>query len=410
MRPAFSFSDKALRSLRSLLQFLARQPRYRLITGFVVFLLLVGAFSGRRATQPEVEIGVPYAGPRNAANKASDENFGFLPLHEATDFCGRRRWDIYTARDQRRKIYDMFLINTELDWLDIRLHDLNSEVDYFIILESNITFQAQEKPLHLQANLDDSRRPWGKYRSQIIHRIADFSQAKLDVDDTWEHERFTRNALFDQALRSLSGEQAPQQGDILLVSDVDEIPRKNTLQALRNCAFPPRVTLRSHFYYYSFQWLHRGEQWHHPQATYFNGFEQTVKPEDLRSNKPHTELFNAAWHCSSCFPSMADMKNKITSFSHKGYNQPYFLDETRLLQNVRMGRDMFERETEIFDRVDANLDVPEYLKGEGKGRFEYLLDRDPPNANFADVDMNEGLGLRSLAENLNGDVMDAESL
>ena len=83
------------------------------------------------------------------------------------------------------------------------------------------------------------------------------------------------------------------------------------------------------------------------------------------------------------------MKNKITSFSHKGYNQPYFLDETRLLQNVRMGRDLFERETEIFDRVDGNLDVPEYLRGEGKGKFEYLLDRDPPNANFADVDLEE---------------------
>ena len=383
----YTLTDKTMRSLRSLLHFIARQPKYRLLTGFVVFLLLVGALSGRRASQPEVEIGIPYAGPRNAASKASDEDHGFLPLSEATDFCGRRRWDIYTARDQRRKIYDMFLINTELDWLEIRLNELGSEVDYFIILESNITFQTQEKPLHLQANLEDARRPWGKYRTQILHHVVDFSQADFDKDDTWEHERFTRNALFDQALRSLEGDQAPQQGDVLLVSDVDEIPRTNTLRALRNCAFPPRVTLRSHFYYYSFQWLHRGEQWHHPQATYFNDFDSTIQPEDLRSSKPHAELYNAAWHCSTCFPTMADVKNKITSFSHKGYNQPYFLDEQRLLQNVRMGRDLFERESEVFDRVDGNVDVPEYLKGEGKGKFEYLLDRDPASGNFGDVNV-----------------------
>lgn len=30
----------------------------------------------------------------------------------------------------------MFLINTELDMLELRLHELDSEVDYFVILES----------------------------------------------------------------------------------------------------------------------------------------------------------------------------------------------------------------------------------------------------------------------------------
>jgi len=28
------------------------------------------------------------------------------------------------------------MINTELDWLEIRLHELESQVDYFVILES----------------------------------------------------------------------------------------------------------------------------------------------------------------------------------------------------------------------------------------------------------------------------------
>lgn len=37
---------------------------------------------------------------------------------------------------------------------------------------------------------------------------------------------------------SLTGDQAPEQGDVLLVGDVDEIPRISTLTALRNCAYP----------------------------------------------------------------------------------------------------------------------------------------------------------------------------
>ena len=382
-----SLLDRATRLCRTGLRVLASQPRYRLLTAFVAFLLLVGAFSGRYSSRHKEEVGIPYVGPSDAKSVPSEEVNGFLPLNEAKDFCERRRWETYRARARRRKIYDMFLINTELDWLEIRLNELDSEVDYFVILESNITFQADEKPLYFSNTLKDARLPWDKYSHKIIHQIVDFSHTKLDKDDTWEHERFTRNALFHQALRSLSGSQLPDQGDVLLIGDIDEIPRISTLVALRNCAFPPRVTLRSQFYYYSFQWLHRGEQWHHPQATYFNGYDDTIRPEDLRSGKPHVELYNAAWHCSSCFPSMKDMKNKITSFSHKGYNQPYFLDEQRLLQNVRMGRDLFERETEIFDRVEDNPDLPTYLKANHGGKYDYMLNRDPPNANFVDVNV-----------------------
>lgn len=381
-----SLFDRTARLCRIGIRLLANQPRYRLLIAFITFLLLVGAFSGRHSSTPEEDHGIPYMGPSETQSVSStSEELGFLDVGAAKEFCERRRWEPYQARSQRRKIYDMFLINTELDWLEIRLNELDAEIDYYIILESNITFQAQEKPLYFQSTLKDVRRPWDKYRNKIIHQVVDFSHVKLDKDDHWEIERFSRNALFNQALRSLSGPQKPNQGDVLLVSDIDEIPRVSTLKALRNCAFPPRVTLRSHFYYYSFQWLHRGEQWHHPQATYFNGFGETIKPDELRSSKPHSELYNAAWHCSSCFPSMSDMKNKITSFSHNGYNQPYFLDEQRLLQNVRMGRDLFERETEIFDRLDDNPDVPTYLKENQDGKYDYMLNRDPPNANFVDV-------------------------
>jgi beta-1,4-mannosyl-glycoprotein beta-1,4-N-acetylglucosaminyltransferase len=82
---------------------------------------------------------------------------------------------------------------------------------------------------------------------------------------------------------------------------------------------------------------------------------------------------------------MADLKNKITSFSHKGYNQPYFLDTGRLLHRVCQGEDLFERPEELYDRIDNNSDVPAYLQTEdNRQRFAYMLDRDPQNANFRD--------------------------
>lgn len=139
------------------------------------------------------------------------------------------------------------------------------------------------------------------------------------------------------------------------------------------------------------KWLHRGD-WMHPQATYFNGFapDATIKPEDLRSGaafgKKYMELYNAAWHCSCAFPTLNLLMNKITSFSHKAYNHPYILNETKLVSRVRDGEDIFERPEEAFDRIDGNGDLPAYLqRPENRARFGYMLDRDPVNANFQDV-------------------------
>lgn len=83
---------------------------------------------------------------------------------------------------------------------------------------------------------------------------------------------------------------------------------------------------------------------------------------------------------------MADLRNKIASFSHRGYNQPYFLDTGRLLYRIRQGEDLFERPKELYDRIDDNPDIPAYLQKEGiRQKFAYMLDRDPPNANFGDI-------------------------
>lgn len=84
--------------------------------------------------------------------------------------------------------------------------------------------------------------------------------------------------------------------------------------------------------------------------------------------------------------TLADLQNKITSFSHKGYNQPYFLNTNRLLRQVRAGEDLFERKKELYDRIDDNPDVPAYLQtNETQQKFDYMLDRDPWHANFHDL-------------------------
>lgn len=52
---------------------------------------------------------------------------------------------------------------------------------------------------------------------------------------------------------------------------------------------------------------------------------------------------------------------------------------------MAQGLDFFDREENQYDRIEENLDVPDFLRQEkNRERFAYMLDRDPRDANFKD--------------------------
>ncbi|KAF2664584.1 hypothetical protein BT63DRAFT_93005 [Microthyrium microscopicum] len=307
----------------------------------------------------------------------------------ATQLCQLHGWKPFRRTRSPRKVYDLLMVNTELEWLEIRLNTTYHQVDYFVIVESHKTFTNHEKPLIIKDNLDK----FAAYRDKIIyHQLelpADFHSER--ANPAWDSEDFQRNAMYDQVLPRLQGQQAPMPGDVIIVADVEEITRPETIAVLKACEFPLRLNLRSHFYYYSFQFVHRGVQWAHPQATYYRG-SKTILPVNLRNSdggfqpliKLQTaDLWNAGWHCSSCFSTIEEFLTKLSSFSHQWMNAEKYRDTERIVAYIREGKDLWDRETEIFDRIDNNLDVPAMIL-EQPDRFAHLLDRDTPNAGFKD--------------------------
>ena len=321
-------------------------------------------------------LGVIGQGNRSIAPNTPD----LLPLEEAKHYCQTRRWEPFPDRDKKRKVYDLFMINTELDWMEVRLGELASQVDYFVVLESDVDFKDRPKPLYVQENW----KRFAKWHHQIIHHVLNTTGHPVLNGDAWGREHFSRDAMLTQVFPTLSGLSQPQMGDVILVSDVDEIPRPEVIKSLRNCQFPQRLTLRTTYYRYSFQWLLREEEWIHPQATFWKG-NDTVHPEDLRMGKHDGQILHAGWHCSSCLSSFKEMAKKIDSFSHNELNKPEFKNPKEVLRRVREGRDPYDRPKKIYDRIDNNRDVPQYLVENPKD-FAYLLDRDPPSANFKDYD------------------------
>ncbi|KAK3900724.1 glycosyltransferase [Staphylotrichum tortipilum] len=336
------------------------------------------------------------------------------------DLCRPHGWAPFrpASPDHPRKVYDLLMFNTELDHLEIRLNTTYAEVDYFVLVESSKTFTGLDKPLTLHANLASRFR---RYLPKIIYHEISYPPG-FAPRTPWDMEDHQRNAMLTQVFPRLRGAQAPRAGDVLVVSDLDEMPRPSTLRLLRACRFPRRLTLASRFYYYSFQWLHRGPEWPHPQATYYQGLADspssnpssggllatllarlpflrgrpgtTLLPNDLRIADggvwPFREwekgvLANASWHCSSCFARVGELLDKMAAFSHTSMNAAPFRDRARIVDRVRQGKDLWDRPGQEYERVEGNGDVPRFVL-ENKGRFGYMLDRDGRDAGFVDYE------------------------
>lgn len=120
------------------------------------------------------------------------------------------------------RLFDCFTFFNELDLLEIRLEELDSVVDQFVLAESPYTFTGKPKPLIFGEN----KQRFARYLHKITHIVVD----DLPMGDSitaWNREHFQRSAL----KRGLA-DAAPE--DLVLLSDVDEIPKRAILQKVKN--------------------------------------------------------------------------------------------------------------------------------------------------------------------------------
>jgi beta-1,4-mannosyl-glycoprotein beta-1,4-N-acetylglucosaminyltransferase len=124
--------------------------------------------------------------------------------------------------------------------LEKRLEYMSKYVDYFVIVESPTTFKGNEKKLYFDENKERFKRwnnkiihvktsPLGKDfwdTEKNRHQVYDFTDSsKTKTEETWrmwERESQQRYSILD-------GLYAFDDDDIILISDVDEIPNIETI-------------------------------------------------------------------------------------------------------------------------------------------------------------------------------------
>src|ERR1044072_4943176 len=201
-------------------------------------------------------------------------------------------------------IYDCFTFYNELDILEMRLEELYPVVDKFIIVEGSLTFQGNPKP---QFGWDNSER-FEKYADKISWCHVNHGWPGGRDVTAWDREAFQRNKIKDFLNYD---EMNPD--DVVIISDVDEIPRRADIEYVLNLMPNVNVmTLGLGAYFYA---LNVRAPYEHDIKLVRWGFLEGTTPQEIRKSPPHFKKGDAGWH----FSYVGDLDfimNKLNSYSH----------------------------------------------------------------------------------------------
>ena len=110
--------------------------------------------------------------------------------------------------------------------LDLRLNTLDKYVDYFVIVESNFTHRGDKR------NLKFNQKKFEKFKDKIIYLTFDKEPEGIEVVyDRDDEEKKSGKYILNAAKREngqrdyiVNGLQDASSEDLILISDVDEIP------------------------------------------------------------------------------------------------------------------------------------------------------------------------------------------
>lgn len=260
-------------------------------------------------------------------------------------------------------IYDIFPFMNEFDILEIRLNELYDVVDKFVIFECDKTFTNLDKPLYLKENLNR----FSKFLDKIILLKVD----KPEENNPW----LVYNIQIDQVVNKLR--TILQDDDIIIISDVDEIPRKGLFNKYTKPVFVNN--LKNTFYqvqqrmsYHKYNCL-ADHDWY--GSVILNKSAVTQYPphkfREWRESTYGIKIFNGGWHFSY-IQTPEEIQLKIKSFAHQEYNKEEYTNLNRIKKCIDEGYYLFDWNRKLEFVKFEDLDFPKYLE-QNKEKFSNFI-------------------------------------
>jgi len=268
------------------------------------------------------------------------------------------------------KLYDCFSYFDEDLLLDLRLNILDKFVDFFVIVEGNKTWQNNQKKLRFDI------KKFKKFKNKIIYiPVEDMP----DGNNPYLRENFQRNCISRGLLNA-------NDDDLILISDLDEIPNPENLNFFKK-EMRYAVFEQLHFYYK----LNLKSQ----KNPYWYGSRICVKkylksPQWLRELKFKKRPFwrldkfrlnniikNGGWHfCNLKTPDQLLYKYSNLCETNDPYNfkekiDNKYLDLDEIKKRIKEGDDIIGR-NEKYKAIILDDSFPEYLLNNKKNYLDWL--------------------------------------
>ena len=281
-----------------------------------------------------------------------------------------------------RKIYDCFNFFNELDILEIRLNTLYDYVDYFVIVESSVTHSGEEKPFYFE----DNKERYSKFLDKIIHfKIKDTPTDFINLPKTNDTElervfgfiraqtnRFNRRSQPDYGRDFFQKDSVRRplvncsDNDIILVSDLDEIPNPELIENLSNLDLSKIYSLNQITYYYYINVL-KQRDWYGTKILTYGRLKELSLNEIRGDVSLSSKLPNGGWHFSF-MGGKKMVEKKITSYSARDLASNRVL--TSLEDNIENLIDPFFRSK--LEMVSVDDTYPKYLL-KNLDKYQHLI-------------------------------------
>jgi beta-1,4-mannosyl-glycoprotein beta-1,4-N-acetylglucosaminyltransferase len=242
------------------------------------------------------------------------------------------------------KIYDCFTFFNEVELLNFRLEYLSDIVDYFIITEGKTTFSGKDKPQNFSFDIIKNEA----VKNKIRYYYVDFDDAAYinppiyqefeNETKCWQREEYQRDYLFNGLFDA-------NEDDIVLITDIDEIPSENALRVIKKenhilDSFSIASLEMDHFYS---SILNRTQFWYHPKIVKFKKINKRFSA--IRLSQHEMLVKGAGWHFTS-FGGKDRLVTKINSFSHISASKE---------ENVKKILEQIKKENFTEDSYDTSL-------------------------------------------------------
>ena len=280
--------------------------------------------------------------------------------------------------------------------LDIRMNELDKYIDYFVIIESTFTHSGDKRSLKF------NHKKFEKFKDKIIYKVFDKPPKNLENINDNDSEEVKGNKYIMNAIKRENGQRNlieeglynAEKNDIILISDVDEIPNLSKIDFSK--VNEKILMFRQDMFYYKFNLKLPGMVW---TGTKGCRKKNLLSPQWLRNVKDRNYplwridtifskqkysnihfIENGGWHFSY-LKTAKDIEKKLKSYLH---HREYDVDPL----GIEKIEQMIKGKKTIYDlRVDMrtpkfkgnhklrtiNFDLlPSYLK-KNSGKYKEWL-------------------------------------